>query len=157
MWPWRCLIVVIIFFSLHWLQCSLLWLSMRYQRLRPCITWWNWLLWTQIEVIDYVRYIGNSICIFLLFSQFVWKLRSSCIRSLFVWHSWRSDLSTRVGLWMSWLHLLIDNWIIWSVNLELVCVMWWFRNFNILTFHLNFWCMLMCYLLFAVFGYPRID
>lgn len=35
--------------------------------------------------------------------------------------------------------------------------MWWFGNFNVLTFHLNFWRQLLWYLFFAVFRNPRIN
>ena len=130
--------------------------------------WYQWLsssasrlhclLWTQIEIIDNVRNIGNSIRILLLLSQFVWELRTSRVALGFVWQSRGSDLSARVGLWVSLFHLLIDNWVVWSVDLKLVCVVRWFRTtFDVLTFHLNFWRLLLRYLFFAVFSDPRVN
>ena len=166
MGPWWSL-MMLFFLILHWLHCSLLWRSMWYQRLLSRSSWWcHCLLWTEIEIVDNVRNIGevhesrsdigHSICIFLLFSQFIWELRRSRIIRSFGWQSGRSYLSPRVSLWVL-LHLLIDDWVIWSVDLKLVCVVWWFRHFNILTLHLNFWCMLMRYLFFAVLGNPRVN
>ena len=159
MWAWRSLIMMIFLLILHWFDGILLWVPMMLKWL------WLWsssslrccLLWTQVKVIDDVCNIGHSIWIILLICQFVWELRSSGITIIFIWQSWRSDLSARVCLSMILLHLLVDHWVVGCVDLELVCVMWWFGNFNILAFHLNFWWHLLWDFFFAIFSNPRIN
>ena len=83
------------------------------------------LLRAQIEVIDDIGDISHSIGrIFLVSSQFIRELGSSCVSTGFSWHPLGSNLPTLVILTTLILVFiyLVDHWII-SINLQLISVM----------------------------------
>ena len=161
MGPGRSLVVSIFLVCLHRLQCIHRRRTTWNEWLCRCIVWLGRrlasLMRAQIEVVDYVRYIGHSSRIFLL-GQFICKVLASCWgRLVLIRESLRSDLSTWVGLaGLRRFSLLIDDWVVGSVDLESVRIVWGLWEFDVFTFNWNFWRLLSDVLL-GIFSCPWVD
>ena len=108
------------------------------QRLRSCCSRGCCLLGTQVEIVYDVCDVGDSVCFFLV-HQLICKLGSSLVNHTFTRHSLWPYLPSRVSS-VVLLQLLIHDRIVWRVDLELVCIVWWLRDFDILSLCLSFRC-----------------